>query len=201
MLYWVQLRWCLVPTELSHPDMILLVCAYICLPLRSAQPYTYRYCAALCKLFLFLFLHLETQPRYTCQKRSSRSFVELENQGAENIHNNTNDDNDIQFWQLQKPLHVEWTHLFRRWGVHAVRSGFSPVATKLLQLGVAAGRQQICETVRPSEGCNIFPGKTKQKDCSRGGSHKSKRLDLSLSINNLLLCQQTGLSHFPNFFW
>lgn len=77
--------------------MILLVCAYICLPLRSAQPYTYCYCAALCKLFLFLFLHLETQPRYTCQKRSSRSFVELENQGAENIHNNTNDDNDIQF--------------------------------------------------------------------------------------------------------
>lgn len=44
-----------------------------------------------------------------------------------------------------------------------MRSGFSPVATKLLQLGVAAGRQQICETVKLSEGCNIFPGKNKNK--------------------------------------
>lgn len=71
-----------------------------------------------------------------------------------------------------------------------------------LQLGVAAGRQQIYGTIKLSEGCNIFAGKKKKnKDCSRGGSHKSKQLDLSLSINSLLLWQQTGLSHFPNIFW
>lgn len=85
---------------IKSPNMILLVCAYICLPLRSAQLSTYHYCVALCKLFQFSFLHLETQPRCTCQKHSSWSFVELENQDAENIHNNTNDDNDMQFWQL-----------------------------------------------------------------------------------------------------
>lgn len=142
--YRVQLRWCLVPAELSPPDMILLVCAYICFPLWSAPPSTYPYCAAPCKLFLFLFLHLQTRPPDTCQEDSSRRFAELENQSAENNQNNTNDDNDIQAWQLQKPLHVEWTHLFRRWGAHTVRSGFfPPVATKLLQLGVGAGRQRF----------------------------------------------------------
>lgn len=80
-------------------------------------------------------------------------------------------------------------------GVHAVRSGFFR-HHRLLQLGVAAGRQQICKTVKVSEGCSIFPGKKKKKGrmhnkkiVSRGGSHKSKRLDLFLSINNLLLWQ------------
>lgn len=33
----------------------------------------------------------------------------------------------------------------------------------LLQLAVAAGRQQICKTVQLSEGCGIFPGKDKKK--------------------------------------
>lgn len=143
--YRVQLRWRLVPTELSHPDMILLVCAYICFLLWSAPPSTYHYCAALCKPFLFLFLHLQTWPPDTCQEDSSRRFVELENQSAENNQNNTNDDNDIQAWQLQKPLHVEWTHLFRWWGAHTVRSSFfsPPVATKLLQHGMGAGRQRF----------------------------------------------------------
>lgn len=56
--YRVQLRWCLVPTELSHPDIILLVCAYICFPLWSAPPSTYHYCAAPCKLFFYFYFSI-----------------------------------------------------------------------------------------------------------------------------------------------
>lgn len=126
MCYRVQLGWCLVPAELSLPDMILLVCAYICFSLWSAQPSTYHYCASQCKPFLFLFLHLERRPPDTCQDGSSLRFVELENQSAGNNQTNTNDGNKIQSWQLQKGLHVEWSHLFRWWGVHTVRSGFLP---------------------------------------------------------------------------
>lgn len=126
MRYRVQLGWRLVPAELSLPDMILLVCAYICFSLWSAQPSTYHYCASQCKPFLFLFLHLERRPPDTCQDDSGRRFVELENQSAGNNQNNTNDGNNIQSWQLQKGLHVEWSHLFRWWGVHTVRSGFFP---------------------------------------------------------------------------
>lgn len=40
---------------------------------------------------------------------------------------------------------------------------FSPVATKLLQLRVGTGRQQIYDFVKVSEGCRDFPGRTKTK--------------------------------------
>lgn len=46
---------------------------------------------------------------------------------------------------------------------------FPPLATKLLQLGVAAGRQHIYETVKLSKGCNIISGERKTQN-------KTKRL-------------------------
>lgn len=134
--YRVQLRWCLVPTELSHPDMILLVCAYICFPLWSA---TYHYCAALCKLFLFLFLRRPILVRKTPVagllnwKTRARKTTKI----------------ILMMITISRPDSCKnpfmWNELICSENEERTLCGLvsPPVATKLLQLGVGAGRQRF----------------------------------------------------------
>lgn len=191
----------------AHPDMILLVCAYICLPLRSAQPSTF--CAALCKLVLFLFLHLETQ------LFPDGDAILVRNTPVEALLN----------WKTR----VQETSTIILMMI--VISSFDSCRTPFVwsePICSDAEECMLCGLVfpqSPPNGCSsLWPlADTKfakllnslkaptsfhlsrgKKDCSRGGGHKSKCLDLSLSINSLLLWQQTGLSHFPTFshvFW
>lgn len=156
MLYRGQLSWCLVPTELSHPDMILLVCAYICFPLWSAQ---------LCVNFSRIYFSIwKAQPRNACQKHSGRRFVELENQGAENNQNNTNDDNDIQSDSCRKPF--MWNELICSDGKECILHGLvsSPVATKLLRLAAAAaGFTTLLNSLKATAASTVGEKKTQNK--------------------------------------